>query len=71
MRRLARHELGQHDPFVLAFVRGNDEGWGSTLIVSLLASSGALLAGFIAIERRVAEPMLPLGLFRSRAFTGV
>jgi len=56
---------------VLALVRGNDEGWGSTLIVSLLASSGALLAAFIAIERRVAEPMLPLGLFRRRAFTGV
>ena len=56
---------------VLALVRGNDEGWGSTLIVSLLASSGALMAGFFAIERRVAEPMLPLGLFRRRAFTGV
>ena len=56
---------------VLAFVRGNDEGWGSTLIVSLLTSSAVLLAAFIAIERRVAEPMLPLGLFRRRAFTGV
>ncbi len=31
----------------------------------------ALLAGFIGIERRVAEPMLPLGLFRRPAFTGV
>jgi EmrB/QacA subfamily drug resistance transporter len=56
---------------VLALVRGNDEGWGSALIVSLLASSGALLAAFVAVERRVAEPMLPLGLFRRRAFTGV
>ncbi|MGH2955052.1 MAG: MFS transporter [Solirubrobacterales bacterium] len=56
---------------VLALVRGNDEGWGSTLIVSLLAASAILLATFIAIERRVAEPMLPLGLFRRRAFTGV
>src|SRR6188472_2249391 len=56
---------------VLALVRGNDEGWGSPLIVSLLVSSGALMAGFFAIERRVAEPMLPLGLFRRRAFTGV
>src|ERR671911_2343814 len=56
---------------VLALVRGNDEGWGSAPIVSLLAGSGLLLAAFIAIERRVAEPMLPLGLFRRRAFTGV
>ncbi len=56
---------------VLALVRGNDEGWGSTLIVSLFAGAAALLAAFVAIERRVAEPMLPLGLFRRRAFTGV
>ncbi len=56
---------------VLALVRGNDEGWGSTLIVSLFAAAAALLAAFVAIERRVAEPMLPLGLFRRRAFTGV
>ncbi len=56
---------------VLAMVRGNDEGWGSAQIVSLLAGSAALLAAFVAIERRVSEPMLPLGLFRQRAFTGV
>ena len=56
---------------VLALVRGNDEGWGSTLIVSLFAGSAFLLAAFIAIERRVSEPMLPLGLFRRPAFTGV
>jgi EmrB/QacA subfamily drug resistance transporter len=56
---------------VLALVRGNDEGWGSPLIVSLFASSGVLLGAFVAIEQRVAEPMLPLGLFRRRAFTGV
>jgi EmrB/QacA subfamily drug resistance transporter len=56
---------------VLALVRGNDEGWGSTLIVSLLAGAGALLVAFLIVERRVAEPMLPLELFRRPAFTGV
>jgi EmrB/QacA subfamily drug resistance transporter len=56
---------------VLALVRGNDEGWGSALIVSLFAAATALLAAFVAIEQRVAEPMLPLGFFRRRAFTGV
>ena len=56
---------------VLALVRGNEEGWGSTMIVSLFVSSGVLLAAFIAVESRVSEPMLPLGLFRRRAFTGV
>lgn len=56
---------------VLALLRGNDEGWTSALISSLLAGSAALMAAFVWIESRVAEPMLPLGLFRRRAFTGV
>jgi EmrB/QacA subfamily drug resistance transporter len=56
---------------VLALVRGNDEGWGSTLIVSLFAGAAALLVAFIAVESRVREPMLPLGLFKRPAFTGV
>jgi Na+/melibiose symporter-like transporter len=56
---------------VLALVRGNDEGWGSAPIVSLFAAAAVLMAAFFAIERRVAEPMLPLGFFRRRAFTGV
>jgi EmrB/QacA subfamily drug resistance transporter len=56
---------------VLALVRGNAEGWGSRPIVALLAGSAALLVAFIGIERRVREPMLPLGLFSRRSFTGV
>jgi EmrB/QacA subfamily drug resistance transporter len=56
---------------VLGLLRGNEEGWGSTMIVGLLAGSAALLALFLAIESRVKQPMLPLGLFRNRTFTGV
>ncbi len=56
---------------VLALVRGNDEGWGSTTIVSLFAGAGVLMAAFTAIESRVSEPMLPLTLFGRKAFTGV
>ena len=56
---------------VLALVRGNDEGWGSALIVSWFAGAALLMAGFVAVERRVAEPMLPLGLFKLPSFTGV
>jgi EmrB/QacA subfamily drug resistance transporter len=56
---------------VLALVRGNAEGWGSTPIVGSLAAAAVLMVAFFAIERRVAEPMLPLGFFRRRAFTGV
>jgi EmrB/QacA subfamily drug resistance transporter len=56
---------------VLALVRGNEEGWGSTPIVSLFAAAVVLLVAFFVIESRVKQPMLPLGLFRRPAFTGV
>ena len=55
---------------VLALLRGNDDGWTSAPIVAEFAASGALFAAFIAIQRRVSAPMLPLGLFRNRPFTG-
>ena len=54
---------------VLALIRSNEQA--SSFTVGLLAASAVLLAAFIAIERRVAEPMLPLGLFKRPAFTGV
>ena len=56
---------------VLALVRGNDEGWGSTTIVASFVGAAVLLAAFVAVEARVREPMLPLQLFRRPAFTGV
>src|SRR6266540_2217078 len=56
---------------VLALVRGNDEGWGSGLIVSLFAGAAVLMVAFVVIEQRVREPMLPLGLFKRPSFTGV
>ena len=55
---------------VLALLRGNDEGWTSGVILGLLAAAIVLFAAFVAIELRVAQPMLPLNLFRSHAFTG-
>ena len=56
---------------VLGLLRGNDDGWTSPTILSLLIGAAVMLAAFVVIERRVAEPMLPLELFRNRAFTGV
>jgi EmrB/QacA subfamily drug resistance transporter len=56
---------------VLALLRGNVYGWGSILIVSLFAGSAALLVAFVAVERRVDKPMLPLALFKRRTFVGV
>ncbi len=55
---------------VLALLRGNAQGWGKTPIVAELAGAVVCLAGFVMIELRVREPMLPMGLFRRPAFTG-
>ena len=55
---------------VLALLRGNQLGWGSTQILAELAGAAALLIAFILMERRVREPMLPPRLFRLPAFTG-
>jgi predicted MFS family arabinose efflux permease len=55
---------------VLALLQGNDTGWGSTQIVAELSGAIALLGLFGLVERRVKDPMLPLGLFRVPAFAG-
>jgi EmrB/QacA subfamily drug resistance transporter len=55
---------------VLALLRGNDDGWTSAAILAELGAAAVLLAAFVAIERRVTEPMLPLRFFRSADFTG-
>jgi EmrB/QacA subfamily drug resistance transporter len=59
--------------FLLIFglIRGNPEGWGSTLIASCLVAAAVLLAAFVAIELRGEHPMLDFSLFRKRAFNGV
>ncbi|MBD3003054.1 MFS transporter [Streptomyces sp. 5-10] len=44
-------------------------GWGSWQIVGLAVVGMVLLAAFVRVETRAAEPVLPLTLFRSRTFT--
>ncbi|MFH8405877.1 DHA2 family efflux MFS transporter permease subunit [Streptomyces sp. NPDC018019] len=44
-------------------------GWGSWQIIGLGVLGLVLLAVFVAVERRAAEPVLPLRLFRLRSFT--
>jgi MFS family permease len=48
---------------------GHAIGWGSLRVLGLLGGAVASLAAFVAIERRVPEPMFRLPLFRIRAFT--
>jgi MFS family permease len=51
---------------VYAIVNGNQDGWTSTVTLGRLAVSVALFAAFVAVETRVASPLMPLGLFRLR-----
>jgi EmrB/QacA subfamily drug resistance transporter len=55
---------------VLALLRGNDVGWGTTEIIAELSASAVLIALFTLIESRVKDPMLPLGFFKIPSFTG-
>jgi EmrB/QacA subfamily drug resistance transporter len=53
---------------VFGLVRAPAEGWTSPLIVASIAGGLAVLAAFVAWERRVAQPMMPLDLFARRTF---
>ena len=47
-------------------------GWTSPSVLASLAAAAALMPLFIALERRTADPLVPLELFRSRVLsTGV
>jgi EmrB/QacA subfamily drug resistance transporter len=54
---------------VWGLVHGNGEGWASPEIVGSLVVGAALLGAFVAWELRTAQPMLPMRLFRDRAFS--
>jgi MFS family permease len=47
---------------------GHTMGWTNPVVLALLIGGLLLLAAFVAIENRIAEPMFQLGLFRIRAF---
>ena len=49
-------------------VKGNGLGWGSSEVVALLGAGAALLAVFVAWERRAPAPMLPMSFFANRGF---
>jgi EmrB/QacA subfamily drug resistance transporter len=54
---------------VWGLVRGNQVGWGSLEVVASLLGGVALMESFVRWELRAREPMLPMGMFRSRAFS--
>ncbi|TQF02604.1 MFS transporter [Kitasatospora acidiphila] len=55
--------------FTGAIVEANTQGWTSTTVLTCLIVTVLAVAGFITIERRSSDPMLPLQLFSRRTFT--
>ncbi|MFE9825047.1 DHA2 family efflux MFS transporter permease subunit [Streptomyces sp. NPDC005791] len=54
---------------LVASLGGTTWAWGSAQIIVLAVLAVVLLVAFVAAERRAAEPVLPLKLFRMRTFT--
>ncbi|MFF5184846.1 MDR family MFS transporter [Streptomyces sp. NPDC000345] len=78
-RRATRHVIDYLGTLLIASVAtclvlvaslgGTTWDWGSPQIVGLAVLGAVLAVAFVAVERRAAEPVLPLKLFRVRTFT--
>ncbi|WP_309057829.1 MDR family MFS transporter, partial [Streptomyces sp.] len=77
--RSTRHTIDYLGTFLIASVAtclvlvaslgGTTWAWGSAQIIGLAVLGAVLLVWFVRVERRAAEPVLPLKLFRVRTFT--
>jgi EmrB/QacA subfamily drug resistance transporter len=56
---------------VYGLIRGPVDGWTGTPVLTGLFAGAALLAAFVLHGSRARAPMLPMRLFRSRAFSGI
>jgi len=55
---------------VYAVVEAVNVGWGSARTLIELGGAAALVAAFVAIERRAREPLMPFSIFRLRTLRG-
>ncbi|OKK02176.1 MDR family MFS transporter [Streptomyces sp. CB02400] len=78
-RRRTKHVIDYLGTFLIASVAtclvlvaslgGTTWEWASPQIIGLAVLGALLAVAFVAVERRAAEPVLPLKLFRVRTFT--
>ncbi|MGW5179856.1 DHA2 family efflux MFS transporter permease subunit [Streptomyces sp. NPDC004082] len=78
-RRTARHVIDYLGTLLIAAVAtclilvaslgGTTWGWSSPQLIGVAVLAVVLAVAFVAVERRAAEPVLPLKLFRVRTFT--
>jgi EmrB/QacA subfamily drug resistance transporter len=57
-------------PLVLALSEGSSWGWVSPATIGCLVVSAASAVGFVAVEQRVAAPLVDLRLLRNRVLIG-
>lgn len=55
--------------FALGMTEGQNQGFGSPIVLGLLAIAAVGLIGFVALEARLKQPMLDLTLFRNPFFS--
>ena len=55
---------------VYAIVKSGDYGWGSARTLGLSALAVAMIAAFFGYESRIANPIMPLRVFRLRSLMG-
>ncbi len=55
---------------VFGLIESQSNGFGDPLVLVSFVVGIAALVGFVVVERRSGEPMMPLSLFRTRNFTG-
>ena len=49
---------------VFALIKAPDVGWGTARTIGMLAAAALILVAFLANERRSANPLVPLSIFR-------
>ncbi|MGH3504480.1 MAG: MFS transporter [Nocardioidaceae bacterium] len=55
---------------IYALIRGGEDGWGSSIVLSCFVAAGVLLVGFVVTELVRRDPMLDLALLRKPTFSG-
>jgi EmrB/QacA subfamily drug resistance transporter len=55
---------------VLALTRTEEAGFGSPITLATLGLAAAMFGAFVFVERRAADPLVPLRLFRLRGLVG-
>jgi EmrB/QacA subfamily drug resistance transporter len=55
---------------LIALTQTNDAGWLSSRVIALFVTAAVCVVLFVRHERRTAEPLVPVALFKDRVFAG-